>query len=121
MEQKSIAQLLQAINTRPAVPAAGKVYKWTFSAKRRPTTAIGRTFVYWVQEQGRLGILDASECPPTFGVPDLVIGLIAGAILHTTVEFAEDDTEQGWKDQAYNLTPKDIVVGIAASGTTPMS
>jgi N-acetylmuramic acid 6-phosphate etherase len=70
-----------------------------------------------------LGIVDASECPPTFGVPHgLVIGLIAGgdAAIRKAVEFAEDDREQGWKDlQECNITEKDVVVGIAASGTTP--
>ena len=83
----------------------------------------GRLLYIGAGTSGRLGVLDASECPPTFGVPhDLVIGLIAGgnSAIRKAVEFAEDDTEQGWKDlQAYNLTPKDIVVGIAASGTTP--
>ena len=72
---------------------------------------------------GRLGILDASECPPTFGVShDLVIGLIAGgdSAIRKAVEFAEDSTTQGWKDlKAYNITSKDVVIGIAASGTTP--
>jgi N-acetylmuramic acid 6-phosphate etherase len=72
---------------------------------------------------GRLGVVDASECPPTFGVPfDWVIGIIAGgdSAIRKAVEFAEDDTEQAWKDMAeYNITEKDVVVGIAASGTTP--
>jgi N-acetylmuramic acid 6-phosphate etherase len=67
--------------------------------------------------------LDASECPPTFGVPhDLVIGLIAGgdSAIRKAVEFAEDDNQQGWKDlEFYNINSIDIVVGIAASGTTP--
>jgi N-acetylmuramic acid 6-phosphate etherase len=70
-----------------------------------------------------LGILDASECPPTFGIPaGMVIGIIAGGSKAITeaVEFAEDDMEQGWKDLcAYSVTDKDVVVGIAASGTTP--
>src|SRR5690606_12155120 len=72
---------------------------------------------------GRLGILDASECPPTFGVSyNLVIGLIAGgdSAIRKAVEFAEDSTTEGWKDlQKYNISTKDVVVGIAASGTTP--
>ena len=72
---------------------------------------------------GRLGIVDASECPPTFGVdPDLVIGIIAGGdiAIRTAVEFAEDDTEQGWKDlNQYNINSNDFVIGIAASGSTP--
>jgi N-acetylmuramic acid 6-phosphate etherase len=83
----------------------------------------GRLFYMGAGTSGRLGILDASECPPTFGVPhDLVIGLIAGGdfAIRKAVEFAEDDTEQGWKDlKAHNINEKDVVVGIAASGTTP--
>jgi len=83
----------------------------------------GRLFYIGAGTSGRLGILDASECPPTFGVPfEWVIGLIAGGdgAIRKAVEFAEDDTEQGWKDlQGYNISSKDIVVGIAASGSTP--
>src|SRR5688572_23280660 len=83
----------------------------------------GRLFYIGAGTSGRLGIVDASECPPTYGVPHgLVVGIIAGgneAILKA-VEFAEDDTEQGWKDlMAHNVSDKDVVVGIAASGTTP--
>lgn len=83
----------------------------------------GRLFYLGAGTSGRLGIVDASECPPTFGVPHgLVIGIIAGGdqAIRKAVEFAEDDREQGWKDLlAYSITEKDIVVGIAASGTTP--
>ena len=83
----------------------------------------GRLFYIGAGTSGRLGILDASECPPTFGVPhDLVIGLIAGGdkAIRKAVEFAEDSTLQGWKDlTAYNISSKDVVIGIAASGTTP--
>ena len=83
----------------------------------------GRIFYIGAGTSGRLGILDASECPPTFGVPhDLVIGLIAGgdSAIRKAVEFAEDSTKQGWEDlKAFNITNKDIVIGIAASGTTP--
>jgi N-acetylmuramic acid 6-phosphate etherase len=72
---------------------------------------------------GRLGIVDASECPPTFGVDfGRVIGIIAGGdgAIRKAVEFAEDDEEQGWKDlQTFNITQNDVVVGIAASGRTP--
>src|SRR5690606_8232963 len=72
---------------------------------------------------GRLGIVDASECPPTFGVPHgLVIGIIAGgdSAIRKAVEFAEDSKDQGWADlQKENVSDKDIVIGIAASGTTP--
>lgn len=83
----------------------------------------GRLFYIGAGTSGRLGILDASECPPTFGVShDLVIGLIAGGdtAIRKAVEFAEDDTTQCWKDlQAYDIDENDTVVGIAASGTTP--
>ena len=68
-------------------------------------------------------MVDASECPPTYGVPyGLVIAVIAGGdkAITTAVEFAEDDKEQGWKDlEAFNISDKDVVIGIAASGTTP--
>lgn len=83
----------------------------------------GRLFYIGAGTSGRLGILDASECPPTFGVShDLVIGLIAGgdSAIRKAVEFAEDSVSQGWKDlQAYHISEKDVVIGIAASGTTP--
>jgi len=83
----------------------------------------GRLFYIGAGTSGRLGILDASECPPTFGVShDVVIGLIAGGdtAIRKAVEFAEDSTTQGWKDlKAYEISEKDVVVGIAASGTTP--
>lgn len=83
----------------------------------------GRLFYIGAGTSGRLGVVDASECPPTFGVSfDLVVGLIAGgdSAIRKAVEFAEDDTVQGWKDlQNSNIKPNDIVVGIAASGTTP--
>lgn len=83
----------------------------------------GRLFYIGAGTSGRLGIVDASECPPTFGVPhELVVGIIAGghkAIIEA-VEFAEDDAEQGWKDlQEHKVNEKDFVIGIAASGTTP--
>lgn len=83
----------------------------------------GRLFYMGAGTSGRLGILDASECPPTFGVPhDMVIGLIAGGdkAIRKAVENAEDDTEQGWIDlQSWNISQNDVIVGIAASGTTP--
>lgn len=83
----------------------------------------GRLFYIGAGTSGRLGIVDASECPPTFGVPfDLVIGIISGgdAAIRKAVEFAEDSTEQGWKDlKKHHVSDKDVVVGIAASGTTP--
>ena len=83
----------------------------------------GRLFYLGAGTSGRLGILDASECPPTFGVShDLVIGLIAGgdSAIRKAVENAEDSLTQGWQDlKGYHISSKDIVVGIAASGTTP--
>lgn len=83
----------------------------------------GRLFYIGAGTSGRLAIVDASECPPTYGVPyDLVIAIIAGGekAITTSVEYAEDDREQGWKDlEAWKVSDKDVVVGIAASGTTP--
>jgi len=83
----------------------------------------GRLFYIGAGTSGRLGIVDASECPPTFGVPhELVIGLIAGGdtAIRKAVEFAEDDENGAWDDlQAHGVSSKDVVVGIAASGTTP--
>ena len=83
----------------------------------------GRLFYIGAGTSGRLGILDASECPPTFGVPhNLVIGLIAGGdtAIRKAVEFAEDSTIQGWEDlKSHSISNNDVVVGIAASGTTP--
>ncbi|MCG9971443.1 N-acetylmuramic acid 6-phosphate etherase [Christiangramia crocea] len=83
----------------------------------------GRLFYIGAGTSGRLGVLDASECPPTYGVSDdMVIGLIAGGdfALRKAVENAEDDTNQAWKDlQEYNIGKQDVLIGIAASGTTP--
>ena len=83
----------------------------------------GRLFYIGAGTSGRLGVVDASECPPTIGVTDdWVIGIIAGgdSAIRKAVEFAEDDVDLAWKDlQAYHLTKQDVVVGIAASGTTP--
>lgn len=83
----------------------------------------GRLFYLGAGTSGRLGIVDASECPPTFGVShDLVIGIIAGGdqAIRKAVEFAEDDTEQGFKDlEKFDINPIDSVIGISASGSTP--
>lgn len=83
----------------------------------------GRLFYMGAGTSGRLGVVDASECPPTFGVEHgLVVGLIAGGddAIRKAVEFAEDSQNQGWSDlQEYNISSKDVVIGIAASGTTP--
>ena len=83
----------------------------------------GRLFYIGAGTSGRLGVVDASECPPTFGVTDdWVIGLIAGgdSAIRKAVEFAEDDVDLAWKDlQEYHINTEDTVIGIAASGTTP--
>ena len=83
----------------------------------------GRLFYTGAGTRGRLGIVDASECPPTYGIEHgRVIGIIAGGdtAIRKAVEFAEDDEQQGWDDLAeYNINTNDVVIGIAASGTTP--
>lgn len=83
----------------------------------------GRLFYIGAGTSGRLGIVDASECPPTFGVsPDLVIGIMAGGdqAIRKALEFAEDDPQQAWEDlQRYHIGALDTVIGIAASGRTP--
>ena len=83
----------------------------------------GRLFYIGAGTSGRLGVLDASECPPTFGTPpEKVVGLVAGGVpaLYSSIEIAEDDTNQAWKDLSeHNVNSNDFVIGIAASGTTP--
>jgi N-acetylmuramic acid 6-phosphate etherase len=83
----------------------------------------GRLFYIGAGTSGRLGILDASECPPTYGVPDnWVIGLIAGGdgAIRKSVEFAEDSKTLAWKDlKRHYINSQDVVIGVAASGTTP--
>lgn len=83
----------------------------------------GRLFYIGAGTSGRLGIVDASECPPTFGVEDgLVIGIMAGGdkAIRKAAEFAEDNMEQGWKDlMEFNISDKDVLIGLAASGRTP--
>jgi N-acetylmuramic acid 6-phosphate etherase len=83
----------------------------------------GRLFYVGAGTSGRLGIVDASECPPTYGVPPgLVVGIIAGGekAITSPVEYAEDNKEEGWNDLLkHNISEKDFVIGIAASGTTP--
>ena len=128
LEQMSIHEVLTNINHEDqSVPGA---VKKSIPQIEALTGAIvekmkngGRLFYIGAGTSGRLGILDASECPPTFGVPyDWVIGHIAGgdSAIRKAVEFAEDDQLQGWKDlQEYSINEKDVLVGIAASGTTP--
>src|SRR5690554_948544 len=107
----------QAVNK--VIPQISSLVEATVERMRRG----GRLFYIGAGTSGRLGVLDASEIPPTFGVPhEWVVGLIAGgdSAIRKAVEFAEDDLEQAWKDLgAYNLNDNDTVIGIAASGTTP--
>jgi N-acetylmuramic acid 6-phosphate etherase len=128
LETLSTAELLAGINsvdqTVPqAVAKALPQIEELVEATVARLAAGGRLFYIGAGTSGRLGILDASECPPTFGVPHgVVIGLIAGGdtAIRKAVENAEDDAEQAWRDlQTHNITAQDIVVGIAASGRTP--
>lgn len=128
LEQMSVHDLLVGINNEDktvplAVEKAIPQIEALVAATVERMRAGGRLFYIGAGTSGRLGVVDASECPPTYGVPfDMVIGLIAGGdgAIRKAVEFAEDDPEQAWHDmQAYNLTPQDVVVGIAASGRTP--
>ncbi|SHK00887.1 N-acetylmuramic acid 6-phosphate etherase [Hymenobacter psychrotolerans] len=128
LETLSTRQLLEGINsvdqTVPQVVArALPQIEALVEATVARLGAGGRLFYIGAGTSGRLGVLDASECPPTFGVPHgLVVGLIAGGdtAIRKAVENAEDDAEQAWRDlTAYDITDKDIVVGIAASGRTP--
>lgn len=128
LEKMSVSQLLQNINNEDKTVAFAvekslpQIEKLTEKVVEK-LKAGGRLFYIGAGTSGRLGIVDASECPPTFGVPhDLVIGLIAGGdnAIRKAVEFAEDSEKQGWEDlQKENISGKDIVIGIAASGTTP--
>ncbi|WP_275316302.1 N-acetylmuramic acid 6-phosphate etherase [Tenacibaculum bernardetii] len=128
LEKMSISELLSNINTEDkAVPlAVQKALPQIEELTKQIVIKLkedGRLFYIGAGTSGRLGILDASECPPTFGVPhELVIGLIAGGdiAIRKAVENAEDSTNQGWIDlQEHNISNKDVVIGIAASGTTP--
>jgi len=128
LEKKSVSEILHDINTEDkkvafavekAIPQIEKLVTEIVSRMKRG----GRIFYMGAGTSGRLGVLDASEIPPTFGMdPSWVIGLIAGGdiALRNPVENAEDDTNQGWKDlQAFDINDRDTVIGIAASGTTP--
>jgi N-acetylmuramic acid 6-phosphate etherase len=128
LEKMSVSELLVNINKEDkTVPIA--VEKVIPKIEKLVTVIVkkmqngGRLFYMGAGTSGRLGIVDASECPPTYGVPHgLVIGIIAGGdkAIRKAVEFAEDDPRQGWKDlQRYKINTKDIVIGIAASGSTP--
>ena len=128
IENMSVSEVLKSINSEDkTIPQA--VEKAIPEIERLTKKVVeklnngGRLFYLGAGTSGRLGILDASECPPTFGVSkDLVIGLIAGGdtAIRNAVEFAEDSETQGWADlQKCGISNKDIVIGIAASGTTP--
>lgn len=128
LEKKSVGQILHDINeedkkvafaVEKALPQIEDLVTRIVSRMKRG----GRIFYMGAGTSGRLGVLDASEIPPTFGMdPSWVIGIIAGGdtALRNAVENAEDDEHQGWKDlQKFNVNPLDTVIGIAASGTTP--
>lgn len=128
LERMSVQELLTGINQEDQT-VAQSVAKAIPQIERLVEEIVprmkagGRLFYIGAGTSGRLGIVDASECPPTFGVPhDWVIGLIAGgdSAIRKAVEFAEDDTEQAWKDlSVFDLSENDTVIGTAASGRTP--
>lgn len=128
LEKKSIREILEDINTedqkvaiavRNTIPQIEQLVSQIVPRMKQG----GRIFYMGAGTSGRLGVLDASEIPPTFGMPNtLIIGLIAGGdiALRNPVENAEDDTKRGWEElQEHRICDKDTVIGIAASGTTP--
>ncbi len=128
LERRSTRELLELMNAEDrtvadavarAIPSIEKLVEGVLDHM----LAGGRLFYLGAGTSGRLGIVDASECPPTFGISHgLVIGLIAGgdSAIRKAVEFAEDREDGGWLDlQEYQVNPSDFVIGIAASGTTP--
>ena len=128
LEKMSTSDLLTNINNEDKIVALA-VEKALPQIEKLVTEIVakmkfgGRLFYIGAGTSGRLGILDASECPPTFGVShDVVIGIIAGGdtAIRKAVENAEDNTENAWKDlSSFNINKNDTVIGIAASGTTP--
>jgi N-acetylmuramic acid 6-phosphate etherase len=128
LEQQSVHELLKNINNEDktvpkavekVIPSIAKLVEQIVVRMKKG----GRLFYIGAGTSGRLGILDASECPPTYGVPfDWVIGIIAGgdSAIRKAVENAEDDIEQAWEDlKQFEINELDTVVGIAASGRTP--
>src|SRR5664280_3700234 len=128
LDKMTVKELLTNINqedskvhlaVREAIPQIEKLINKIVAKMKKG----GRIFYLGAGTSGRLGVLDASEVPPTFGVPDsLVIGLIAGGevALRKAVESAEDDPNKAWKElEIFNINTHDTVIGIAASGTTP--
>ncbi len=128
IDQMSILEILHGINKEDqTVPLAvekviPQIEKLAEAVTER-MKAGGRLFYIGAGTSGRLGVVDASECPPTFGVPfDYVVGIIAGGdtAIRKAVENAEDDSEQAWVDLSeYQINEKDCLIGLAASGTTP--
>ncbi|WP_455666884.1 N-acetylmuramic acid 6-phosphate etherase [Phocaeicola sp.] len=128
LEQQSVRELLEGINEEDRKVAVAvqvcipQIEKLVNEIVERMQQG-GRIFYIGAGTSGRLGVLDASEIPPTFGMPDTyIIGIIAGGeqALRHPVENAEDDVISGWKElETYHITDKDTVIGIAASGTTP--
>ncbi|ANE51478.1 N-acetylmuramic acid 6-phosphate etherase [Flavisolibacter tropicus] len=128
LEQMSVKDIVKHINEedKKVAQAVEKVLPQVenlIEATVKKLEKGGRLFYLGAGTSGRLGVLDASECPPTYGVPaSLVVGLMAGGdeALRFGIEDAEDDPEGGWRDlQEYNISVNDMVIGIAASGTTP--
>lgn len=128
LEKMEMSELIANINkedktvafaVEKQIPSISKLAQITFEKLNTG----GRLFYLGAGTSGRLGILDASECPPTYGVEHgLVVGLIAGGdgAIRKAIEFAEDDSMGGWNDlQKENISEKDMVIGLAASGTTP--
>lgn len=128
LEKMSSLELLSKINKEDQTVALAvekeipKIEKFVEACFLRMKSG-GRLFYIGAGTSGRLGIVDASECPPTFGIDHgIVVGIIAGgdSAIRKAVEFAEDDKEQAWKDLLeYQINSNDTVVGIAASGSTP--
>lgn len=128
IDQMSVLEILKGINNEDkTVPLAvekaiPQIEKLATAVAQRMKDG-GRLFYIGAGTSGRLGVVDASECPPTFGVPfDEVVGIIAGGdkAIRRAVENAEDDEQQAWVDlQEFNISSKDCLVGLAASGTTP--
>tara|TARA_Y100001954_G_scaffold177990_1_gene189216 strand:- start:386 stop:1210 length:825 start_codon:yes stop_codon:yes gene_type:complete len=128
LQNMDVHELLDAMHqvdhdVQPAVEAALPALARLVEALVQRMAQGGRLFYLGAGTSGRLGVVDASECPPTFGVPHgVVVGIMAGGdtAIRTAVEGAEDDEAQGWRDlETHNLTQHDTVVGIAASGRTP--
>lgn len=128
LEKKTVRELLECINeedrkvslsVQREIPKIEKLVTLIVPRMKQG----GRIFYMGAGTSGRLGVLDASEIPPTFGMPPtMIVGLIAGgeSALRSPVENAEDDTERGWEElTAHQVNDKDTVIGIAASGTTP--